>query len=228
MDTMRLIFESHVARDGAIDPIGTGDLRVAYAVGFCKSPEGGEISLILKLMRELNWISYSRASKESAIGDLSEFGAFEVYHDFVTGTLPQVEFRSREAYERYCAGRTILAGSAEFSFSLADDWGGLMVERDDIGAVPYFQLVVRYGDFYGCLTEGEPPLIRPKFTATDEGTYDQHSVENGRIVDLGIPHCLLIEMDRGGSIAVGRKYEDNLGLLTRGKEYFLSENRIDI
>ena len=227
LEKIRCIFASHLAKDNVHEPIGRGNSRFAYEVGECEVAPGIKINLLLKLKKEQSRMKYSKAAERSIFSDWSEFGAFEMYYDFVSGHLSTISFRSKAGYERYRA-ESVLGSRVNYTFSLADDWGGTKVAQGDMGAIPYFQLAIRNRGWFGQLTEGEPPFIKPKYTAKDYGTMDEYTVESGRIIDLGSTQCLLIEIDRGGHIRFNERYPNNLGVRLRGEKYFRPEHRLDI
>lgn len=227
LEKLRTVFISHILKDGIHVPIGRGSLRFAYEIGECEVAADIRLNLLLKLYKVQPWISYSRAAEPSQHGEWCEFGAFETYYDFVAGHIDNVSFRSNAGYRRYIS-TSILGKNVKRTFSFADQWGGTEVEQGDLGAIPYFQLAVRYKTWFGQLTEGLPSLIKPKGTAEYWGTMDEHTVEKGRIIDIGLAQCLLIDIDRGGALALGKRYPNNLGVRTRGGKYFLPANRLDI
>lgn len=223
LEAIRAIFASHVVKDGEREPIGMGNSRFAYEVGECEVAPGVKINLLLKLAKKPYRMKYSQAAKRSQFSDWSEFGAFEMYYDFIAGHISTVSFRSKAGYERYRCGNR-----ASRTFSLAEDWGGTKVVQGDMGAIPYFQLAIRHRGLFGQLTEGEPPFIEPKFTAEDRGTMDDYTVEGGRIIDLGPTQCQLIHMDKGGQLRFDERYPNNLGVRLRGEKYFRPKHRFDI
>ena len=225
LETIRSIFASHIVKDNRYTPIGKGNSRWAYEVGECEVAPGIKINLLLKLKKEQFRMKYSQAAKRSQFSDWSEFGAFEIYYDFVARHISTVSFRTKVGYKRYCAESVL---GMKYTFSLSDDWGGTKVAQGDMGAVPYFQMVVRHRGWFGQLTEGEPPLIEPRNTACDYGTMDDYTVESGRIIDIGPTQCLLIDIDRGGHIRIGERYPNNLGVRLRGEKYFRPEHRLDL
>lgn len=234
LETIRSIFDSHIAEDNTHEPIGKGNTRYAYEVGECEVAPGTKISLLLKLGKTLHSkpsysMKYSRVENQYRC----ELGAFETYYDFIAEHIPAVSFQSDAQYEQYCDGYEC-PYNVERTFSLADDWGGTRVLQGDMGAVPYFNMVVRYQDWFGQLTEGNPPFIKPKNTASHFNSNggpssDDYTVEDGRIIDLGMAQCILISVDQGAVFLVDDdKYQDNLGVRLRGEKYFLPENRLDI
>jgi hypothetical protein len=227
LEKMRNIFASHLAKGHACEPIGIGNSRFAYEVDQCEVAPGVRVNLLLKLKKDKYQMKYSRAAERSWCNDWSEFGAFEMYYNFVAGHLLTVSFRSKAGYKRYRS--TSAPGSrVEFTFSLADNWGGTRVAQGDMGAIPYFQLVLRHQGWFGQLTEGGPSFIKPKHTAECCGEIDSDTVENGRIIDLGPTQCLLIIIDQGGGINLNERYPSNLGVRLRGEKYFCPGNRLDI
>ena len=90
-------------------------------------------------------------------------------------------------------------------------------------------MVVKHKRFFAILTEGEPPLIEPVGTANDRGTYDDYTVERGRIIDLGPTQCLLIHVDQGGvTVGFNERHPHFLGLMDRAAKYFKKENRLEV
>lgn len=227
IEKIRAIFASHIAKDGVHEPIGRGNSRFAYEVGECEVSPGVKIVLLLKLYKEEYRLKYSKSATRSLYCDWSEFGAFEMYYDFVAGHISTISFRSKAGYDRYRSG-AVFGGRVKRSFTLAEDWGGTKVAQGDMGAIPYFQLAVRHRGWYGHLTEGEPPVIEPNFTAKDSGTLDDYTTEGGRIIDIGPTQCLLINIDRGGEIKPNERYPNNLGVRLRGEKYFRPQNRLDV
>lgn len=227
LDKIRSIFVSHIAKDGVVEPDGRGSSRYAYDVGECVVAPDVKISLLLKLEKERLFMKYASAAKPSQHRNSCEFGAFELYYDFVTEKIPSVSFRSKSGYEQYVSV-TGLGKRVKDTFKLSDNWGGTRVAVGDVGALPYFQLVVRYRGYFGHLTEGEPPHVEPQGTATWQGTLDDYTVERDRIIDLGPSQCLLSEIDRGGHVPYGGRYPSNIGTRIRGSKYFRLENRLDL
>lgn len=227
LEKIRTIFASHLAKDEVHEPIGIGNSRLVYEVGECEIAPGITINLLLKLNKEFEWMKYTRAASRSRFSDVCEFGAFELYYDFIAGHLSTISFRSKMGYKRYRLA-SIHGNKVEFSFSLSENWGGTKVAQGDMGAIPYFQLVLRQRGWFGQLTEGEPSLIAPKYTAQDIGTLDDYTVERGRIIDIGPTQCLLIDIDRGGRLGFGERYPNNLGLRFRGEKYFRPQSRLDL
>ncbi len=228
LNEIRAIFASHVAEDGAKETIGRGNARWVYEVGDLEITPNANIKLLLKLSAKRRYnMSYADASRRSEFGNLTELGAFEVYYDFVAGILPNVSFRSAAAYKRYLKRQ--YGGDVSESFSLAEHWGGTEVKVGDLGALPYFHMVVKHKEYFGILTEGEPPLIAPQGSANDYNTYDDYTVENGRIIDLGPTQCLLIRVDKGGfSVGFNERHPHCLGLMDRAAKYFDKKNRLEV
>lgn len=226
LEKIRGIFASHITKDETHEPIGEGNSRFAYEVGECEVAPGVNINLLLKLKKKLSLLKYSQAAKRSRFSDWCEFGAFEAYYDFIAGHIATISFRSKAGYKRYCSV-SVFGSRVKHTFSLAEDWGGTKVAQDDMGAIPYFQLVIRHRGWFGQLTEGEPPFIEPKYTAEDYGTMDDHTVEGGRIIDIG-PRSLLIDIDRGVRFSFDERYQNNLGVRLRGEKYFRPQYRLDI
>ncbi|MDD5251092.1 MAG: hypothetical protein PHT12_00485 [Patescibacteria group bacterium] len=228
LERIRSVFASHVARDGQCQPIGRGGTRWAYEVGRCEVAPETEITVLLKLKKDEGQMGYEIAQRRSPCSDLGEFGAFDVYYDFVTGRLATVSFHTEAGYEQCSAKLSRFGDRVERSFSLADFWGGTHVERGDIGAIPYFQMVVRHRGMFGILTEGLPALVAPKGTASDFCTSDQHTVEDGRIIDLGSMQCLLVALDWGGTTYAGAHYPGNFRLLRRAERFFRRKSRLNL
>jgi len=105
------------------------------------------------------------------------------------------------------------------------DWDGTRVAVGDMGALPYFQMAVKWGKYFGWLTEGNPPIIAPKGTARHWGS-DENNIERGRIIDLSAHHSSLRGINRKRPL--GKYHRDYLGLIKRGKKYLLPENRLDL
>ena len=227
LEKMRAIFASHIAQDHVHEPIGNGNSRSAYEVGSCEIVPGVKISLLLKLMKNELFLKFRHAAKRSKFSSLSEFGAFELYYDFVAGHVSTVSFRTKAGYDRYCE-EAVFGRHPARTFSLDANWGGTMVARGDLGAVPYFNLAVRYQHNFGQLTEGLPPFIKPKRTATCRNTMDDYTVEYDRIIDIGPTQCFLIDIDQGGTSRFDARYPGNLGVRRRGEKYFRPGNRLDI
>lgn len=224
--TMRAIFNWHYENQGdERETVGRGNSRWAYEVGALEIATDTKVNLLLKVVRE-KWRSKYRdaASKKSGWSVLDEWGALEMYYDFVAGNIEGATFLTEAKHRKYCrTERTV-----PMTISLADNWGGTKVAVGDLGALPYFQMVVRYNGWFGHLTEGEPPLIEPKWTADDRGTWDDYTVESGRIIDLGRTQCKLIAVDWGKDALIARKYGNNLGLRDRAVKYFHTEHRLDL
>lgn len=229
LERVRAIFASHHAQDGKIQDVGRGNTRTAYEVGECEVAEVGQVNLLLKLYTNLNRVTYTRAAQRSeTFCQWYELGAFEMYYDFVAGNISTVTFRSEAGYQMMVK-KGLYGLSFKKEFTLSERWGGTQVNAGDLGAVPYFQMVVRHKRVFGVLTEGLPPLIEPQMTAYANG-YDDNTVEQGRIIDLGRTHCCLIHMDCGGTMIsfVNRRYPNNLGVRLRGRKYFFPANRLDL
>ena len=229
LDEIRAIFASHMAKDGVKEPVGRGNSRWAYEVGDLEEVAPNcTVKLLLKLSTSKSRnMEYADASRRSKYSNLAEFGAFEVYYDFVAGILPKVSFRSAKEYTRYLA-RKYTRNFGE-SFALDEPWGGTRVGKHDYGALPYFQMAVRYKKLFGILTEGEPPLIEPVGTANDRGTFDDFTVERKRIIDLGVTQSTLIHIDQGGfMLGFGERHPHFLGLMNRAEKYFKKEARLDL
>ncbi|GEM_PF-3146020 len=223
LEMLRSIFDSHILRDRKHMPMGVGETRVVYEIGTCEIGLNMPINLLLKLNKDPDRMTYS----EVATCECGEFGAFETYYNFVAGYISTISFLSMAKYKKYHATYGVRK-KKPYTFSLADSWGGTQVTQGDIGALPYFQMVVKYKGLYGYLTEGLPPLIEPNHTAECYDTDDISTVSHGRIIDLSSNQCLLREIDKGGLINLARRHPNNLGVRTRGKKYFLARNRLDI
>ena len=136
LDEIRTIFASHMAEDGVKETTGRGNARWAYEVGDLEIAPNASVKLLLKLGTRRHRVGYADASKRSQFSNLTEFGALEVYYDFVAGISSQVSFRSPSAYKRYLnSGRYNSRFVAE-RFSLAEHWGGTEVGVGDYGALP--------------------------------------------------------------------------------------------
>lgn len=224
-ERIRRTFEAHFEDRGEVEWLGKGNSRMAYEVGQCELPEG-MLTLVLKLYKKDRMIGekYSEVCPRGQwIAIREELGVFEVYYDFVSGRLDSLTFSSDENYAEYVAGLqehpSLIAPKV---IDLTSRWNGTFVERGDLGAVPYFQMVVRFKDYFGWLTEGNPALIAPRFTAQAER--DDYTVEGGRIIDLSPSQCLLSEINHGREFNVA----DDLGLTARGNKYFGRHNRLDL
>ncbi len=211
LEKIRAIFASHVAKDSAYKPIGKGTSRYAYEVGTCEVAVGVEIMLLLKLKADVFYMDYKIASELLEQGESGELGAFEIYYDFVVGNIQEVSYREE--------GRG--------SFALNENWGGTRVSRGDIGAIPYFQLIVRHGEWFGQLTESEPSFFKPKWSADCWGTDDNDTVKHGRIIDLDRIQSELVKRD-AGLCDSDDDYPHSLGVVIRGSKYFLPANRLDL
>ncbi len=225
LTNIRSIFTDHLVKGGVHQPVGTGTSRWAYNVGACEVAPGININLILKLKVDPVRMKYSQAARRSMFSDWSEFGAFEMYYDFVADHISTISFRTASGY------RAIVSefdSAIKQSFALSDRWGGTQVDQGDLGAIPYFQIAVRYKQWYGHLTEGEPPFIQPLGTAKHWNSCDDSTVEKDRIIDLGPTQCRLIEIDRGGYMSLTKRYPNNLGVRLRGGKYFQKKHRLDL
>ena len=215
LETIRQTFVSHMSGDEQIEPMGKGNGRFAYSIGMLNIGDMRFVSLLLKLYkadRKYKSLWEQATDPDSDFGEFCEYGAFETYFQFTNGEITQVEY---------------VDGSQE-PFPLTHGWGGAYVEPGDLGALPYFQMAVKYGDLYGQLTEGLPPLIWPKGTAGDSGTGDDYVVERDRIIDLGRTQSQLMLRDRGGNFSLNDEPPNLLGLNTKGKKYFEPEYRLDL
>ena len=224
----RATFLAHLGLERERETIGRGNTRWVYDVGVCEISPGTKIHLVLKLMKDHSRMSFSSAAKRWSHNEWSEFGAFETYYDFIAGHIGTIAFKSRAGYEKYTTS-SVLGKGLKSTFLLSEHWGGTRVQPGDMGAIPYFQMVVRFGKWFGVLTEGEPSLVEPLGTAEDWGTMDDDTVERGRIIDLGPVQAFLIDLDRGGSIFNrNARYPGNLGIRARGAKYFAPANRLDL
>lgn len=227
LQRLRDIFSSHL-NGGGIKPDGVGNSRLVYKVAPLDLTVGQSVSLLIKLKRNFDRMTYAQSASSSQFGDWEEFGAFETYYDFVAGQISEVSFRTQAGYEQYCSCSTTRKRVAS-SFSLAEPWGGTMVSKGDLGALPYFQMAVRFGQWFGQLTEGEPPLIEPQGSAEDYGTWDDYTVERWRIIDLSPHQCQLIYLDRGRSyLPFGQPHPSHLGVHSRGEKYFDPVNQLNL
>lgn len=221
------IFASHIAQDGIVKTIGRGNSRFAYEVGECQVLPDTKVNLLLKLKKHPNLMEYSIASACTEVGDRGEIGAFEMYYDFVAGHISTISFRSKKAWKHY-RKKSALGKKVNQTFSLSDDWGGTKVAQGDMGAIPYFQMVVRHKGLFGYLTEGVPPCIEPRGTAIWRGTEDEYTVEGWRIIDIGSNQCLLIDIDRGGHLDFNDRWANNIGMRKRANKYFHPKNRLEL
>ena len=209
------IFDDCLRTENILEPLGKGTGRRVFPVGECKINKNQSVHMLLKVTNDPLHMTWANLLKNSS---QEECGAFETYYDFTSGHIPIVSFVSKRQHEEYLMSSGNLI---KLSFSLSDDWGGTRVNVGDIGALPYFQLVVKYKTYFGLLTEGEPPLITPLATASCDEF--ENSIENQRIIDLNRP-ALLVTIDRGDVC----NRANNLGLKTRGAKYFKSENRLNL
>lgn len=235
LDIMRSIFERLMVRqegaEGSGYWTGSGSSRDAFTIGKCDIDGVGQVSILLKIYNERHrsdrtWegacgLPYKRLGQGSA----EEFGAFEAYYDFIAGHIKHLSFGSKRKLERFNSElRHSNLRQREVKIAL-DDWDGTTVEVGDLGAVPYFQMAVKCGEHFGWLTEGLPPVIEPKRTAS-HGNADENTIERGRIIDLSAHHCMLREINRDRPF--GEDHRDHLGLLKRGRKYLLPPNRLDL
>lgn len=227
LDEMRAIFASHLAEDDVYEPMVKGNDRWVYQVGECEIASGIAIHLLLKLEADLSFMKYSYAAERSQFSYWSEFGVFEMYYDFVAGHISTISFRSKAGYERYREA-SVPSMVVSQTFTLSESWGGTRVDQGDMGAIPYFQMAVRYGEWFGYLTEGNPPFIEPKNTASDFMTEDDYTVERGRIIDFDRSQSLLVHIDRGGYLGPRERYPNNLGVRLRGEKYFRPKHRLNL
>lgn len=225
VDRIGQLFDAHFAGE-KLTYLGKGLNRFAYQVGTVDFP-GGKLTIILKLPNEEKhrqegyYFDTARDPNEMNVFQsllYREFGAFEWYFDFVCGKIETFEFRN-ECYPNYCQAMARFSRCPlpkTFSPISLDTH----VEMGDLGAVPFFHLVVTRHGRCGILTEGLPPVIQQQGTATSRtGRLDRYTVENHRIIDLD--HCKLLTLD----IWAGR---DCLGLAERGIKYFSPEQRLDL
>ncbi len=226
-ERVRQVFEAHFEDNGEAEWLGKGNSRMAYEIGVCEVPEG-QLSLLLKLFKKDRSFctEYSMLCPRGRYKSVrEEFGAFEVYYDYVAGTLDRLSFPSDEVYAVYAAKMSSHPSlMAPKVIDMTDRWNGTEVERGDFGAIPYFQMAVRYKQYFGILTEGLPPVIEPKRTA--RAAWDDYTVERGRIIDLSPTQCRLSEINHG--FGSGFDDYDNLGLVARGTKYFGRHNRLDL
>lgn len=235
LDIMRSIFERLMVHQESTEGsgywVGSGSSRDAFNIGKCDIDGLGQVSILLKIYNESHqshrsWegacgLPYKRLGQGSA----EEFGAFEAYYDFIAGHIKHLSFGSKRKLERFNSElRRPNLRQREVKIPL-DDWEGTSVAIGDLGAVPYFQMAIKSGEYFGWLTEGLPPIIEPKRTAS-HGDADENTIEGGRIIDLSANHCMLREINRDRPF--GEDHRDHLGLLKRGRKYLLRENRIDL
>jgi hypothetical protein len=229
LEVIKTIFNARIDKSShAPRPFGQGNSKWAYEVGLCPIAESQNVSVILKISSEKRRLAkYGDAVRRGAYSAWNEFGTFELFYDYVAGHIDKVSFRSRAGFERY-KREVYWNHSPKFEFTLSEGWGGTRVKRGDLGAMPYFQLAVRYRGRYGILTEGLPPLIEPKYTARTEDQ-DEYTVEDGRLIDLDRVNCHLPTMDQGGShLRYNQRHPNLLGIYKRGEKYFKKANRLDL
>ncbi len=227
-DSIKNLFTAHSDKKGNYEfsdngIVGIGTSRVAYTAGECELPGGEKISLLLKIYKNVDRREYRRLVTRERGSIIDEFGVTELYYEFIAGLIPTVRFVSAEKHAAYCAKGKPLP----FEFSLSEQWGGTQVAQGDLGAIPYFQMVVRCDKWFGHLTEGEPPLVEPRFTVRDVGQEGLH--ESGRLIDLGVTQTQLGFIDWGGDpIGTREPCANNLGLRERGAKYFTKNHRLDL
>lgn len=236
LKVIRSVFERVVTRKesatGSGYWVGSGSSRDAFQVGVCIVDGVGEVSVLLKIFNQRHedsgrtWESacgrpYARLGQ----GVAEEYGAFEVYYDFVAGNIPHVSFSSKRKFNEFNTDmRNPQLRQQNMHISL-NKWDGTRVDVGDFGALPYFQMAVKWGKYFGWLTEGTPPVIEPKWTAHHNGA-DENNIEQGRIIDLSAHHCTLREINRERPF--GEDHRDYLGLIKRGRKYLLQANRLDL
>ena len=229
LGVIKTIFDARIDKsEDAPRPFGCGNSWWAYEVGMCPIANGQSVSVILKIGSEKRRLTdYSEAVRRGQFSAWNEFGTFELFYDYVAGHIDKVSFRSRAGFERY-KREFYWNRSPRFEFDLTERWGGTRVDVGDLGAMPYFQLAVRYRGKYGILTEGLPPLIEPEYTARAEDQ-DEYTVEDGRLIDLDRVNCHLPIMDLGGlHLKYGQRHPNLLGIYKRGEKYFTKESRLDL
>ena len=224
LERIRAIFRSVSAKDGVVTPFASGSTNSVFEVGQCELRSGNNVVVILKLKNR--FLKHRRVLLQSKFSFAVDLGAYETYYDFAAGYIDKVSFRSKAAHVQHVERRV---GSGllplHLCFSLDEHWGGTRLARGDIGALPYFQLVVRFKQFVGLLTEGLPPVVAPMLSVAHED--DDSTSEEGRIIDLSHTQSLLIAGDVGETGVLGR-YHGNFGLRRRGEKYFRREHRLDL
>ncbi len=198
------IYASHYAGERYWWRAGGG--RAVYEVGSTNVAEGRIEQLLLKLARIGRAEEDYRlaASRRSLRKIARELGSFDAYYDLLSGTVDSLGTFYNESI-----GLGQLSTTAELG---------------DLGAIPYFHLVVVWNGRIGFLTEGTGGPIAPKGTAryTANGTIqlDYTTIVDGRIVDL--EPC---DTDIG---SINATIPECLRLAARGEPYFYPENRIDL
>jgi len=236
LEEIRTIFRDAIAGDQKSlrnKWVGSGTSRDAYEVGVCDIEDTGRVVLLLKVYKQGNergrtWEgACGRPYPQLGNGSAEEFGAFEVYYDFAAGHIPHISFASKRRLNQFNKSlpHSYYQLKQEGVDIPLDSWDGLSVAVGDLGALPYFQMAVKWGKYFGWLTEGEPPIIDPKGTAREHGL-DERNVEQGRIIDLSAHHCTLRRINKERPL--GKEHRDWLGLIKRGKKYLLPENRLDV
>lgn len=206
-----------------------GTTRSVYDLGKISLPGKGNLHLLLKVgtvNEESSWYRYYHCPDtiESKFNNekpapywqmpLYELGSMDIYFDYLTSDSRLLKFPSEKMLEIFCS-RTGFFGR-ELDIGV---YNRLAVEPGDVGALPYFQLVVKTNSWYGVLTEGLPCLIKP-LNLGHPSDFD-HTMSAGRVIDL-FPN------DNKFSEVTTEYQCDFFGLWERGKKYFLPENRIDL
>jgi len=225
---IRAIFDSLMNDDDSVSAFAGGNSREVYDVGDLEIGESSLLNIILKLYKKerMHRMDYHSAIRRGHYSEWTEFGTYEMFFDFIVGNIENVRFRTESGLKRYKSNCT-WHRNVKREFSLDDNWGGTVVSKGDHGAVPYFQMVVRYKNLFGILTEGLPSIIKPRHTAHEGG--DDYTVEGGRIIDLGTGQCALHHMDMGGySIPRKTRHPNILGVYGRGEKYFKPSVRLDL
>lgn len=229
-DAMRKTFDAHYEKIGEAEHYRSGNSRVTYNIGSCAVAEG-KLSLLLKLYKT-DAYGYEYADTRPGGRDhpaREELGVFEVWYDFITGRLTTLPFISDEAYEGYLGKCKKFEMSSwriaqrEIDLTKYEEF---RVDRGDLGAIPYFQMVVRYKKYVGTLTEGLPPVIKPKGTAK-QNRHD-HFIEHDRIIDLSSSHTDLAIINSFRLGMWGKDAGDDLGLAARSMKYFGRHNRLEL
>jgi hypothetical protein len=201
----------------------TGSTRAVYDLGNHELPGKGKFKLLLKLGRfdEGIWDEYFRWQRieedetdpENSTNSYSaliysELGSFDLYCDYLTGSLTHAEYRSED--------NELARDRNPYSIKETDR---LYVEPGDLGAIPYFHMVVRADNWFGVLTEGNPCLISPN-NRSHPDLFD-HTMSGGRIVDL-FPSANYL------SKITNEEMRDCFGIWARGKRYFEPRYRLEL